>query len=102
MRKTVIGYCNEHQARRSADGYDTGVVRVNVYGPDQHAGDPDYDKPATVTIHEGPHERMFTETQVKAILERCLHNTGFLTPEGAFEFVTKLAIENGIRLESIT
>jgi hypothetical protein len=68
MRKTIIGYCNEHQAQRSSDGYDLGIVRVHVYGPDHEDGDLTYDKPATITLHDGVHERMLTESEVRAIV----------------------------------
>lgn len=67
---TIIhGYVSENQARRSSDGYDDGVVRMNVYEPDHEYGDPSYDTPAQMILTG---EKLFTESQVREMLEAML------------------------------
>lgn len=66
--KIIKGWVNPDQARRSSDGYDGGIVRLNVYGPDEpNAGCDiyDYDEPATLYIGPG---KLWTEDEVRAML----------------------------------
>lgn len=65
MRNKVEGYVNEHQLKRASDGYDGGVVRLNVYDPDHEDGDASYDKKATIIVGE---EKLWTETELKKLI----------------------------------
>ena len=66
--KIIKGWVSPGQARRSSDGYDGGIVRLNVYGPDEpNEGCDiyDYDEPATLIIGPG---KLWTEDEVQAAL----------------------------------
>jgi len=68
--KIIKGWVSPGQARRSSDGYDGGIVRLNVYGPDEpNEGCDiyDYDEPATLYIGTG---KLWTEDEVQAALSR--------------------------------
>lgn len=66
--KIIKGWVSPGQARRSSDGYDGGIVRLNVYGPDEpNEGCDiyDYDEPATLYIGTG---KLWTEEEVKKLV----------------------------------
>ncbi len=66
--KIIKGWVSPGQARRSSDGYDGGIVRLNVYGPDEpNEGCDiyDYDEPATLYIGTG---KLWTEDEVLKLL----------------------------------
>lgn len=94
--KIIKGWVSPGQARRSSDGYDGGIVRLNVYGPDEpNEGCDiyDYDEPATLYIGTG---KVWTEDEVRAmVLELIEASRGEWSPpsEGC-----KIAAKHGLTI----
>lgn len=54
--------------------------------------------PATLVIHDGPHERVFTEAEVKAMLDAALGRMAVYKANGS-EILRAVAKQHGIVLD---